>query len=44
VLRDEPENGEKETGKSRFPVFVSPGQGGRVNAQAGVTFNAVARL
>ncbi len=24
MLRDEPENGEKETGKSRFPVFVSP--------------------
>ena len=24
LLRDEPENGEKETGKSRFPVFVSP--------------------
>ena len=23
-FRDEPENGEKETGKSRFPVFVSP--------------------
>ena len=23
MLRDEPENGEKETGESRFPVFVS---------------------